>query len=230
MLPASLGFAQSSRQPTDSRSVDDPLNYCKVTILKEVSIPAQEAGVLEELNVREGDHVEVGSTLGVIDKSDAELMLAMAKQEYEAAKKAAEDDVNIRVAKLSYQVSRAEYEASVQANQRTKGTVPGVEVRHKKASAEAAKAKIESAEVEFSIAYWTAKAKESQLKRAEASLTRRRIKAPINGVVVELNKQAGEWVQPGEPVMRIVQLDQLRVEGDVDGTRHARHEVFGQDV
>jgi hypothetical protein len=27
-----------------------------------------------------------------------------------------------------------------------------------------------------------------------------------------------------------VQLDQLRVEGDIDGTQYARHEVFGQDV
>jgi multidrug resistance efflux pump len=228
VLCASTAVAQYESR--GSTSVDDPLNYCKVSILKQVSIPAQEAGVLEELNVKEGDEVEIGSVLGVIDKSDAELMVVMATQEYQAAKKEAENDLSIRAAKMSFKVMQAEWEASVLANNRTKGTVPGVEVRRKKSQADRAEMQIELAEVELSIAYWTAKAKESQLKRAEASLRKRQIKAPINGVVVKLNKHAGDWVQPGETVMQIVQLDQLRVEGDIDGTKFARHDVVGQPV
>ena len=42
---------------------------------------------------------------------------------------------------------------------------------------------------------------------------RHRITAPINGTVAEVYRKLGEWVQVGEPVLRIVRLDRLRAEG-----------------
>ena len=75
-----------------------------------------------------------------------------------------------------------------------------------------------------------AKAKYEGLQRAKAALNRRHIKSRINGVVVKVNKHEGEWVQAGETVVRIVQMDRLRVEGDIDGRKYARHEVIGRPV
>ena len=37
--------------------------------------------------------------------------------------------------------------------------------------------------------------------------------SPVNGVVVEILKHPGEWVEPGEKVLRIVSIDRLRAEG-----------------
>jgi macrolide-specific efflux system membrane fusion protein len=37
--------------------------------------------------------------------------------------------------------------------------------------------------------------------------------APINGAVVEVVRQPGDWVEPGDKVLRLVWLDRLRVEG-----------------
>ncbi len=33
------------------------------------------------------------------------------------------------------------------------------------------------------------------------------------GVVVSLDKHVGEWVEPGTPILKIEQIDRLRVEG-----------------
>ena len=88
----------------------------------------------------------------------------------------------------------------------------------------------ELASHELLIANLDAKAKYEALQRAQAALDRRQIVSRINGVVVKSLKHEGEWVQPGEPVMRIVQMDRLRVEGEIDGRKYARHEVIGRPV
>ena len=50
-----------------------------------------------------------------------------------------------------------------------------------------------------------------ELLRAEALLDRRTIRSPVDGVVVDRFKAAGEYVDE-DPVMRVVQLDPLHVE------------------
>ena len=52
---------------------------------------------------------------------------------------------------------------------------------------------------------------ELELARAEAVLDRRTIRSPVDGVVVDRFKAAGEYIE-NEPVMRVAQLDPLHVE------------------
>jgi multidrug efflux pump subunit AcrA (membrane-fusion protein) len=39
------------------------------------------------------------------------------------------------------------------------------------------------------------------------------ILAPIKGMVVEVLRRPGEWVEPGEDVLRVIRIDRLRAEG-----------------
>jgi len=48
-------------------------------------------------------------------------------------------------------------------------------------------------------------------------VTRRQVAAPFAGFVENRIAQLGEWVQPGSPIVHLVQLDQLRVEGYLYG-------------
>jgi multidrug efflux pump subunit AcrA (membrane-fusion protein) len=57
--------------------------------------------------------------------------------------------------------------------------------------------------------------KENQLAKSQAELSRRTIVAPIGGIVVELRRHAGEWVRPGDSLLRMIRLDRLRAEGFV---------------
>ena len=47
---------------------------------------------------------------------------------------------------------------------------------------------------------------------------------------MELYREAGEWVNAGDKVLRIVQMDRLRVEGLLDTARYNPHEVEGRLV
>ncbi len=53
---------------------------------------------------------------------------------------------------------------------------------------------------------------------AEARLDRRRLKAPFAGMIVEKLRSTGEWVESGDPVLRVLRLDVLLVEGYVSAT------------
>lgn len=51
------------------------------------------------------------------------------------------------------------------------------------------------------------------VEMAQLQLEQRNIRAPFDGVIAKIEKQAGEWVVPGAPVARIIDLKRLRAEG-----------------
>lgn len=63
------------------------------------------------------------------------------------------------------------------------------------------------------------KSLQKQVAIAEERLERRKLRAPFAGVVTEKKRNAGEWVEAGEPVLRIIRLDVLHVEGYVAATQ-----------
>lgn len=53
----------------------------------------------------------------------------------------------------------------------------------------------------------------NEMALARLHLDRRRLYAPFSGAVVTISRQESEWVEPGTVVLRLIQLDKLRVEG-----------------
>ena len=83
---------------------------------------------------------------------------------------------------------------------------------------------------EAKIARLDAVAKFNTYQRAQAAVDRRDITSPLNGVVAKKYKHQGEWAQPGDSVLKVVQMDRLWVEGDINGSKYARHTVMGSKV
>lgn len=63
------------------------------------------------------------------------------------------------------------------------------------------------------VADLTARLRQNELRVARANLEYRYIRAPFDGVVAKMEKQLGEWVEPGLPVARIIDVKNLRAEG-----------------
>ena len=60
-----------------------------------------------------------------------------------------------------------------------------------------------------------AAAKQVEVEAADNAIERRLIRSPIDGVVVDVAKHEGEWMQPGDTLAHVVRTDKLRVEGYV---------------
>ena len=75
----------------------------------------------------------------------------------------------------------------------------------------------------------TVKSREQELARANVLLGRRDMVSPINGVVAEVFKKPGEWVEKGTPILHIIDLSELRVEGFI-GIADISADLIGRDA
>ena len=220
-----LSLALNAPQP--SRPAEGPvLQQCTVSLIEEVQIPAQEAGVLAKVNTHEGEQVTPRDLLAQMDDTQAIVHRKAAYGDYMAAKQHAENDINVRFSKAAYEVALSEYQKAAEANAKAKGSFSEVELDNKRLAAQKAKLQIEQSEVDQKVAKYTAETKAAEVENADATIVRRQIKSPIEeGIVVSINRHAGEWLQAGEPVLRVVRMDRLWVEGWVNSAEFGPNEI-----
>ncbi|WP_218934619.1 HlyD family secretion protein [Rosistilla ulvae] len=72
---------------------------------------------------------------------------------------------------------------------------------------------LEQAKTELQLAELNADLYRNALDAARIHLAQHRVEAPFAGVVVQRYRQQGEWVKQGDPILRVLRLDRLRVEG-----------------
>jgi multidrug efflux pump subunit AcrA (membrane-fusion protein) len=80
---------------------------------------------------------------------------------------------------------------------------------------ESASVDVGQAESRIAVAGFNAELKQSELNAAKLHVEEHHFRSKLTGVVVDVYRQPGEWVEPGEPVLRILRLDRLRAEAFV---------------
>lgn len=182
---------------------------------QEVEVAAQEAGLLARVLVVEGALVERGELLAQIDDADACLQRARAQIELDNARRNAANDIRVRVAVAGAAVAEAELQRGLESQKRYPKSVSETELDRLRLNADHAKLQVEQARYDLETAQLAWRVQENQLQQADRQLERRRIVAPIAGRVVQLFRQAGEWVEPGQPIARIVKVDRLKAVGSL---------------
>jgi len=195
------------------------LERCLVSLVEEAKVPAREAGVLVELRVREGDTVGRNDMIARIDDSQPQAERRKAKAEHDQTLAKAESDVDVRYAVAAEKVAEAEFAKAAESDRKVPGSVTQVERDRLKLNEKKSELQIEQAELERKMAALAAQAKEAEVQATDNAIERRLIKAPLDGVVVQVFPHQGEWMQPGDPLARVVRTDRLRVEGYVDSAR-----------
>jgi multidrug resistance efflux pump len=76
----------------------------------------------------------------------------------------------------------------------------------------------------------TAEVRNAEVLAAEESIARRRIVAPFDGTVIEVYREAAEWVNAGDAVLRVVRMNRLRVDGFVNASEFNPTDVAGHRV
>ncbi|HUG93569.1 MAG TPA: HlyD family efflux transporter periplasmic adaptor subunit [Planctomycetaceae bacterium] len=206
-----------------------------ITLVEEVWVPARESGVLATLAVRENDLVEEDQLLARIDDAEAQLDKRKAEIELQIARKTAGNNVKVRFARAAAEVARNEYDRSLDSRRRFGTSVTDSALERDRLQWERSVLDIEQSEHEFAVEGLTAQLKENELAMAVRGVERRQVLSPIAGVVVEINRRRGEWVQPGEQVFRVLRIDRLRAEGflnadEVQGELAGRRAVLHVDL
>ncbi|MBB76779.1 MAG: hypothetical protein CMJ75_19915 [Planctomycetaceae bacterium] len=224
----------------------EELRNCIVTAMDDVMVSATELGLLRLLDVREGTMIEKDQLLGQMDQSDALLRKEAAAAQLAAAQEDAElngidddkdgevdnasESVNVRAAEASRLVAEAEVTSSYAINKRSQGAVPDNEIRRQELNAERAALQSEVAVHNHAVSGQTVNVRQAELNAVLNELERRQIKSPLAGVVAERFKDQGEWIGQGEPILRIIRMDRLYVEGFLSATEFLPQQVFNQPV
>lgn len=226
-----------ANQQTSTTTQKVTIVDCVVGLIQNVDVPAEVSGVLVEIPVKLGMQVEHGTLLAKINDSEAQIQLKVANLEHKVALKQANDTINIAFSKASYAVAKAEVHTANESNNLRKGAFSKSEMRRLYLTKEQSRLRIEKANFDLDVAKLTAEARIEQVEAAKMGIEHREIRASfdsqnpgIKGVVVEVFKQVNEWVQPGQPVMRIIRMDRLRVEGSLSGDEYNPEEVDGRPV
>jgi multidrug efflux pump subunit AcrA (membrane-fusion protein) len=208
------------------------LDGCRIELIGEndIRIPAQEAGVLLEMPLTEGSRVAKGDLLAVVDDREAQAAVKVAQYTLQSAVQRANETIEIRYAQKAEDVAKVDVEQDLKANRDHPGAIPEIEIRRKKLDLERSTLQIEKAQKDQILARLEAKTKKAELEATEMALERRTILAPFDGEVVDTYRHRSEWVNPGDPILKLVRFDMLHVQGFVNANQYDRSDVQGKPV
>lgn len=207
-VPGQTGVPSSSTASGSQRSIR--VENAQVVSMHKIPIAAQADGLISQLLADEGRSVKKGDTLLIVDNRVALAELEVAKRELEAAQKQAQQMAEVEYAKQASKVSDAEYEDIYKLY--NQGSANYSEARRKQLEKERARLGIEVAEVKHQQEILAAAVNEEKVKAAQVKLSLYEVVAPYDGVIVQRLHDAGEWIRSGEPVLRLVHLNEMKIE------------------
>ena len=182
-------------------------------LLEEAELPAQEAGVVVNVAAHEGQRVKQGALLAQLDDQVPRLAADAAKAKYDIAHEKATNDVKVRYAQKALEVSEAELRRSNESIEKFAKSVSQSQLDVERLTVQKNRLESEQADHEQAIAALEMKAQENELNAAKVQIARRQIVAPFDGVIVQVYLRKGEWAEPGQKALRIVNADRLKAEG-----------------
>ncbi|MBI2845897.1 MAG: efflux RND transporter periplasmic adaptor subunit [Chloroflexi bacterium] len=204
------------------------------------------SGQVAEVLVEEGEQVEEGQTLAILDTADLELQIEQAQATWaqararlaEVKKGPSADDMAVAEAQLELariNLQQAQSAWDVVKWQSNASMLPqGVALQQATIEYEQALANYNltvegpSAE-EIAQAQAEVDRAAAALQQIQLQLDRSQLFAPFSATVAEVMIQEGETVSPGSPALRIVDLTQLWVELDLDEVDIGEIQI-GQEV
>jgi multidrug efflux pump subunit AcrA (membrane-fusion protein) len=204
---------------------DDPVVQGVVRVSDHVKLPAREAGVLIHLGVKEGSQVRAGQQVGKIDDREIQQQMKAADYALRSAAKKYEDDVDIRYSEKGAAVAKADYEIMQAAINLVEKSITEVDLRRAKLEWDKMALAAEKAGKEKELLLFEAHTKKAELELAKLALERRSIVAPFDGVVDEVARKQDEWVNPGDPILKLFRMDVMQVDGAVDQKLFDPHEL-----
>ena len=172
---------------------------CTIQLIDVVTLAAERPGILENDTPEEGTFVEAGQVVAGL-KDD------VAQATYDKELEKSTNDVHVRYAVKSSEFADADLAMSVKANSKVIGTVPEAELAKQQLAAEKATLQIEQAQFEQRVAQLT-------VRESLEALKTYKVTAPFNGVVSKVYQRKGEAVQQGTPILEVLSIDRVKVEG-----------------
>jgi len=187
---------------------------CPVFTLESIELPSQESGVIASLEVTENDNVVANQIIAKLDAKVAELEKGVAGLQSQVATAEANDESEIRLAEAFMQ--EAQLQVDIYEEMASKGNSGEFDLRQKQLALAQTKVRITQARASKQQKDLRAKLAQASVYLGQQKADRLILRSPIAGTVVKIEHRPGEWVQAGTTLVKIIRLDELRVDCFVD--------------
>ncbi|WP_372365692.1 efflux RND transporter periplasmic adaptor subunit [Candidatus Uabimicrobium sp. HlEnr_7] len=162
----------------------------------EIEMVPLQPGILQTLNVQEGDSIKKGQVVALLNSNFLQPSLDIAKMR-------AQNQGEIIAAKSQLKLAKNKLQ-----------TIKELQRRNHARSAEVEKTQAEVSLAEANVRIMTEKNKVAMLevKQIEFQIKQHQVESPINGVVRKIIKQIGESISGTQPLIELVQLHKIKVE------------------
>lgn len=198
----------------------------ELRLINESEISARDAGVLSRVAVAESHRVKSGDLLAQLDDEESQLLVERARLEADIARRKADDNFAVQSAEKGAAVARTDFQRAKASKNALDSSVSQSELDQLELKADQAELEAKRVRHEWETARLSLELKQNELRLAEQKHSRRRINSPLAGMVVQLYRHEGEWVEPGTAIARVIRLDRLRAEGYVN-SRHIPPDAVG---
>ncbi len=199
-----------------------------------VYLASSQPGQLAELKVARGQSVSPGALLFVLDSTDEAAALDQARQQMMAASaqradlSTAKRPEEIRVieaqrAEAQADATRAATQYQRDQDQFPSGGISQQQLDDARAASESANAKLRELSGQLAVAHLPSRSKqieaqlasvraaEAQVAQAQWRFDQKSVHAPQGGLVYDTLYRAGEWVNAGSPVVRLLPPENVKV-------------------
>jgi macrolide-specific efflux system membrane fusion protein len=220
---------KEQRTQSTAEQHPDPIrlrfDQARTSLIQNTVVASPISGVVDRVVVRLGQTIDAGTVVIEIDSQLAEQALRAARTASRTATLKSENDINLRHALRSLEIRKQKLRQGVVANDIYSGSVSEMELEELQLEVEQAALVVERAEHDVRIAAAAAAEKQTAVAIAETKLNHHRVESKVGGRVTEIAVESGEWVTAGQPAVRVILLDPLRIECSIDGRRYGRELV-----
>ena len=209
---AEIGQLNELKVNSSTLSSENWLRYTDspVFTIDSLDIPSKQTGILENLVVEVNQKVLANQKIGNLDRTAAKLEESVAMIQSQFAATIANDESDIEFAKMIVEETRIALDSYEQISAR--GSATDSEMRSKKLAVAQSELKVHNAIQSREQAKLKSRLAQVAVLTARQNLDGLDFVSPFEGVVTTVFRQKGEWVQTGQPVVRVVRMNELRVD------------------
>lgn len=164
--------------------------------VEKILVACPEAGIVDQVKVKLGDSVSQDQVL-------VELDMSVLKAARRVAMSKASGKAKLTAAEVEFDLKSQRYQKLAQLYREGAGSPE--EAGKARGEAEVARQNVEAI-------LETVDQSRLETEQIDAQIERRRIRSPIDGVVVEITREKGEYISSADPhIATVVSLDQLKV-------------------
>ena len=188
-----------------------PVQDCVVRFAQEIEIPALASGRVAEVTVQTNDAVEAGAPLARLDDRSLLIRRRAAALACELAQSDASDDVEQQYAEAAFKEATAELDASRSIHHDVNGAISANQLRRMRLAVERAVLEVARAKKRQQQSRLETRMREADLAMIDEQLNNLKSISSIAGVVLNVSRSVGEWIEAGETIATVASMDRLRV-------------------